>query len=96
MVGTFLAVAFVLLDIMISNEWTPGAYAFSPITLAQLSSLSGMNQRYGITLTYASKFFVISLCVLIALCTSSGHFEKLYQRLRRKFAKSNFVRRKEI
>ncbi|XOQ42855.1 MAG: hypothetical protein ACFWTN_00115 [Clostridium sp.] len=84
MVGTFLSAVFVMLDIMIYNEWTPGAYAFSPITLAQLSSLVGINQRYGITLNYSIQFFVVSLSILVVLCMVSGHFEKCNQRFQEK------------
>ncbi len=96
MIGTFLSVAFVLLDVMISNEWTPAAYVFSPLTLAQLSSLSGMNQRYGITLAYAAGFFIISLCMLVILCICSGHFEKWYQRMKGKLEKDGSKFGKEI
>jgi len=67
-IGTFLAAGFVLLDVTIYNEWTPAAYAFSPITLAQLSSFAGKNQSYGITLDYAVRFFIISICALFCIC----------------------------
>ncbi len=67
-VGTFLAAAFVLLDVTIYNEWTPAAYAFSPVTLAQLSALSGRNLNYGITPAYAVRFFCISILVLLCIC----------------------------
>ncbi len=67
-VGTFLAAAFVLLDVTIYNEWTPAAYAFSPITLAQLSAFSGKNLSYGITLAYAVRFFCVSILVLLCIC----------------------------
>ena len=66
--GTFLAAAFVLLDVTIYNEWTPAAYAFSPVTLAQLSAFSGKNLSYGITLTYAARFFCVSIFVLLCIC----------------------------
>ena len=66
--GTFLAAAFVLLDVTIYNEWTPAAYAFSPITLAQLSAFSGRNLSYGITLAYAVRFFCVSIFVLLCIC----------------------------
>jgi hypothetical protein len=66
--GTFLAAAFVLLDVTIYNEWTPAAYAFSPITLAQLSAFAGRNLSYGITLAYAVRFFCVSIFVLLCIC----------------------------
>lgn len=66
--GTFLAAAFVLLDVTIYNEWTPAAYAFSPITLAQLSAFSGRNLSYGITLAYAVRFFCVSIFALLCIC----------------------------
>ncbi|MDR2044591.1 MAG: hypothetical protein LBQ15_09555 [Clostridium sp.] len=55
--GIYIAAAFVLLDITIANALTPFAYRFSPVTLAQLSALSGLNARYGISLNYAVGFF---------------------------------------
>ncbi|MDR2569314.1 MAG: hypothetical protein LBD23_03320 [Oscillospiraceae bacterium] len=67
-IGTYISSCFVLLDITIANDWLPSAYRFSPITLAQLSSFIGMNKRYGVTLTYAIYFFLISI---IILCTIS-------------------------
>ncbi|MCM1234659.1 MAG: hypothetical protein NC489_31540 [Ruminococcus flavefaciens] len=67
-VGTFLAAAFVLLDVTIYNEWTPAAYAFSPVTLAQLSAFAGKNLSYGITLAYAVHFFCVSIFVLLCIC----------------------------
>jgi hypothetical protein len=68
-IGTFLSAGFVLLDITIANELMPSAYAFSPITLAQLTSLSGTNQSYGITLAYAVRFFTISIAAVICFIT---------------------------
>lgn len=57
MSGIFAAAAFILLDVTVANELTPFAYHFSPITLAQLTSLVGMNARLGVTLRYAAMFF---------------------------------------
>ena len=78
MTGTFLAAGFVLLDIMIANEWTRRAYAFSPITLAQLYSFSGANQDYGITLKYASFFFAITIIILALLCSTNEYIKELW------------------
>lgn len=93
MTGTFISAAFILLDIMIANEWTPGAYAFSPITLAQLRAFTGRNLTYGITLNYAVRFFIITILVLIVLCMFSGNIEKYKTVISRRF--SNKKRRKE-
>lgn len=68
-VGTFMAAGFVLMDITIANEWTLSAYKFSPLTLAQLASLTGLNQQLGgISLDYAIRFFIGSLCVMLLIC----------------------------
>ncbi len=87
MVGTFLSAAFVLLDLMISNEWTPRAFAFSPITLSQLSTFKSFKIQFGITLSYAAKFFIISLSVLAALCISRGFLTRFIRSTRRSLFK---------
>lgn len=71
-VGICISAIIVLLDITIANEWTPFAYHFSPITLAQLTSFVGMNNRFGITLLYAGTFFIscISMLIIIILLLS--------------------------
>jgi hypothetical protein len=64
MSGIFAAAAFILLDITVANELTPFAYHFSPISLAQLSTFAGFNARFGISLNYASAFFVFGTVAL--------------------------------
>ncbi|MDR2357208.1 MAG: hypothetical protein LBD92_03855 [Oscillospiraceae bacterium] len=63
--GTFAAVVFVLLDITVANELSKTVYHFSPITLAQVTSLVGLNAHYGITLRYAVLFFGCGIAALI-------------------------------
>jgi hypothetical protein len=67
MSGIFVAGAFILLDITVANELTPFAYHFSPISLAQLTAFAGFNARFGISLNYASAFFVIGTVALIII-----------------------------
>lgn len=69
-VGTFLAAGFVLMDITIANELSYSAYKFSPLTLAQLASMTGLKQQFGgISPGYAVCFYVISICMLLFFCT---------------------------
>lgn len=95
MVGTFLAVAFILLNIMISNEWTPAAFAISPLTLAQLSSLTGLNQRYGITLDYAVRFYIISLCIMVIFCIISGNIPRWILSVKQRYEEKHALLGKE-
>jgi hypothetical protein len=64
MSGIFIAGAFILLDVTVANELTPFAYHFSPISLAQLSAFAGFNARFGLSLDYASAFFVVGIAAL--------------------------------
>lgn len=84
MLGTFAAAGFVLLDLMIANGWTNKFYSISPITLAQLSSLSGVNKKLGIDLRYSVHFYIISILILLALCLVSGYFDKWGDKLKLK------------
>lgn len=68
-IGTFSSAGVVLLDITFANEWAFSSYKFSPLTLAQLASMTGLNQQLGgITLHYSICFFVISLSLLLVTC----------------------------
>lgn len=87
--GTFLAAAFVLLDVTIYNEWTPAAYAFSPITLAQLSAFAGKNLSYGITRAYAVRFFCVSIFALLCICVWGHTLEHLAGRISCKLRTNN-------
>lgn len=71
-VGVAIASLFVFLDVMINNSWTPKAYLFSPVTLAQLKALSGNNLAYGLTLEYAAEFFIGTILLFIFLCLLLG------------------------
>ena len=66
--GTFLSAGFILLDITVANEWLPWFYRISPVTLAQLHALRGKESLYQVDLSYALRFFCISIGLLIIGC----------------------------
>lgn len=72
MTGILVASLFVFLDVMIYNSWTPKAYLFSPVTLAQLKVMSGNNLSYGVSLKYAVVFFAVTIMFFIAICLGQG------------------------
>lgn len=72
MTGILVASFFVFLDVMICNSWTPRAYLFSPVTLAQLKVLSGNNLSYGVSLQYAAGFFAVTITFFITICLGWG------------------------
>ncbi len=71
-VGIVIASLFVFLDVMIHNSWTPKAFLFSPLTLAQLKALSGNNISYGLTVEYAASFFAVTIILFILICLLLG------------------------
>ena len=72
MTGILVASLFVFLDVMIYNSWTPKAYLFSPVTLAQIRVMSGDNLSYGISLGYAVVFFAVTITLFIVICLGQG------------------------
>ena len=72
MTGILVASFFVFLDVMIYNSWTPKAYLFSPVTLAQLKVMSGNNLSYGVSLKYAVVFFAVTITFFIVICLGQG------------------------
>lgn len=65
--GVFAGGFFVLLDLTAYNNLGARFYRFSPLTLAQLSQLRGLNrQLHQIDLPYAARFFALSLTGLAA------------------------------
>lgn len=72
MTGILVASLFVFLDVMIYNSWTPKAYLFSPVTLAQLKAMSGNNLSYGVSLEYAALFFAVTITLFIVICLGQG------------------------
>ena len=51
------------------------ANRFSPITLAQINTYSGINLKYHITLKYGILFFIIGILVLSILCVLVNYKE---------------------
>lgn len=68
MVGSLIAAGFVFLDITIANEWSYSFFRYSPVTLAQLPAISRVESLYGLSLSYAVRFFSISIFLLVCLC----------------------------
>lgn len=61
--GAYAALAFVLLDVMLTNTSQERFFRYSPITLAQLSNYSTAAVKYGIDLVYAVKFYLAGIAV---------------------------------
>lgn len=74
-IGTCTGALCVLFDICISNDWMAWANRFSPITLAQINTYSGINLKYHITLKYGILFFIIGILVLSILCVLVNYKE---------------------
>lgn len=64
-IGVIVSGIFVLLDIMIYNSWVDSAYIISPVTLAELSTFTKVNIKYGLTLPYAFTFFITGIILFI-------------------------------
>lgn len=76
-IGTVAGAFVILLDICVSNDWMNWANKFSPITLAQLTTYTGWNLRYHVTLTYGIKFFAIGIPILILISFAGNERGKL-------------------
>ena len=68
MFGSVVAAAFVFLDITIENEWSYAFFKISPVTMAQLRTLSSTHSIYHMTIGYATSFFTISILAFVGLC----------------------------
>lgn len=66
--GSLIAAAFVFIDITVTNEWDYTFYRISPVTLAQIHTLSGSQSMFGLTLKYAIGFFLLSIAFFVILC----------------------------
>lgn len=65
--GITASALFIFLDTMIYNAWTPWAYRFSPVTLANLASFTNSRLYYGISFQYAAVFYAITIVAFIIL-----------------------------
>ncbi|MFT3984355.1 MAG: hypothetical protein QM697_10640 [Lachnospiraceae bacterium] len=91
-IGAFAAAGFVLMDITIANEWALSAYKFSPLTLAQLASMTGLNQQLGgITVHYAVCFFAFTLCILLFTCAFGEKIQYMTAQGIRKIKRGGFL-----
>lgn len=63
--GAYVSAACVFLDITIANDMPYAYYRLSPVTMTQLSKLTGV---YGLTLNYAVSFLGGAVFILILLC----------------------------
>lgn len=64
-IGTYVALAFIFLDVMLSNTSQERFFRYSPITLAQISNYSVAAQRYGIDFIYALKFYLAGIAIFL-------------------------------
>lgn len=80
-IGTVIGALITVLDVCIANDWADCAYGFSPVSLAQINTFYGYASKWGINLSYAGKFFVISLLCLSVLCIVSNYKDKFWRRL---------------
>lgn len=60
-IGMYLALAFIFLDVMLSNTSMERYFKFSPVTMVQLSNYSVATLRYGITIRYALLFYLTGI-----------------------------------
>ena len=65
--GTLTAAGFVVLDIAVSNDWSPWCYHISPVSMAQLANLASAQSIYGLSWQYAVQFFAGSIVLLTGL-----------------------------
>lgn len=84
MTGSVVAAAFVFLDITIENEWSYALFKISPVTMAQLRTLSSTHSIYQMTLQYAISFFVISIATLVGLCLLTPYIKKQFSIITRR------------
>lgn len=84
MAGSVVAAAFVFLDITIENEWSYTFFKISPVTMAQLRTLSSTHSIYHMTLGYAASFFVISISIFIGLSLLTPYVKKRFSLIKMK------------
>lgn len=84
MAGSLVAAAFVFLDITIENEWNYAFFKISPVTMAQLRTLSSTHSIYHMTLDYAASFFVISISIFVGLNLLTPYVKKQFSLIRRR------------
>lgn len=84
MAGSMVAAAFVFLDITIENEWSYAFFKISPVTMAQLRTLSSTHSIYHMTLGYATLFFAISISAFVGLCLLTPYVKKQFSFIRRR------------
>lgn len=84
MVGSLVAAAFVFLDITIENEWSYAFFKISPVTMAQLRTLSSTHSIYHMTLRYAASFFAISIVAFVGMSLLTPYVKKQFSFIRRR------------
>ncbi len=62
-IGIYTAMAFVFLDVLLSNTMQEAFYVFSPITLAQLGNYTPATLQYGLSLERAVLFYLAGITV---------------------------------
>ena len=83
--GTFAGALIAVLDVCISNDWLDWAYGFSPVSLTQLELFNGFAPKWGISLAYAKKFFILAIVSLSVLCVIVNYKEAVVSRIQGRY-----------
>ena len=83
MAGSVVAAGFVFLDITIENEWSYAFFRISPVTMAQLRTLSTTHSIYHMDLRYAASFFTLSIAALVGLNLLTPYIRKHFSKRRK-------------
>lgn len=80
--GIIIAFAYLFLDVMIYNVMSRNVYRYSPLSICQLGYFNGDMRRVGITLSYAVKFFSISIGCFILFILVAGNRKRIWRYLK--------------
>lgn len=72
MLGLYIAVGFLFLDVMLSNTFLEKYYPYSPVTLAQLGNYSRDMLQYGVTIE-RSVIYLVAGAIIFTVLTCYMH-----------------------
>ena len=72
MLGLYIAVGFLFLDVMLSNTFLEKYYPYSPVTLAQLGNYSKDMLQYGVTIE-CSVIYLVAGAIIFTVLTCYMH-----------------------
>ena len=81
-VGIMIAFVYLFLDVMIYNVMPRDLYRYSPLSICQLGYFDGDMRRVGITLSYAVKFFSISIGCFVLFILVAGNRQRIWHYLK--------------